>query len=110
MLAVFAGLATIAAATALNAGKEAHLALELLELGRGVIATLLLEMRTDISDLHNKHPELAKILKSLRDELDSPADGVSLVSPGYDASFRDKQARQHEANQQFEDIKLKISA
>ena len=46
MLADFAGLASMAAATALNAGREAHLALELLELGRGVIAGLLLETRT----------------------------------------------------------------
>ncbi|XP_044716527.1 uncharacterized protein HRG_10059 [Hirsutella rhossiliensis] len=56
MLSDFAGLSSMAAATALNAGKEAHHALELLELGRGVIASLLLEMRTDVSDLEEQHP------------------------------------------------------
>ncbi|RYP32700.1 hypothetical protein DL768_011129 [Monosporascus sp. mg162] len=49
MLADFAGLASIAGATALNSGKEAYYALQLLELGRGVIAGLLMEMRKDIS-------------------------------------------------------------
>jgi hypothetical protein len=44
MLANFAGLASLAAATALNAGRTADHALQLLELGRGVIAGLLLKM------------------------------------------------------------------
>ena len=77
MLADFAGIASMAAATALNAGKEAHHALKLLELGRGIIAGLLLEMRTDASDLERQHPELAKEFVSLRDELDSLAGGTA---------------------------------
>ncbi|KAK0734270.1 hypothetical protein B0T26DRAFT_808792 [Lasiosphaeria miniovina] len=51
MLAGFGGLALVAAATALNAGKAASHALQLLELGRGVIAGLLTDMCRDISDL-----------------------------------------------------------
>lgn len=51
MLANFMGLASTAAAVALNSGKSAYDALKLLELGRGVIASLLLDMRGDISDL-----------------------------------------------------------
>jgi hypothetical protein len=58
MLGEFAGLASMAAAIALNAGKEPHHALKLLELGRGVITGLLMEMRTDISDLKLKHREI----------------------------------------------------
>ncbi|KAI9736711.1 MAG: hypothetical protein M1834_000915 [Cirrosporium novae-zelandiae] len=76
VLAEFAGLASTAAATAINARKEAHHALELLELGRGVIAGLLLETRTDISDLTQQYPELGKEFTSLRDELDLPASKV----------------------------------
>lgn len=73
-LSNFSGLASMAAATAINAGKGASEALRLLELGRSVITSLLLEMRTDLSDLEQKHPRLAKEFISLRDELDSPFD------------------------------------
>ncbi|KAJ0378844.1 hypothetical protein COL26b_002909 [Colletotrichum chrysophilum] len=72
MLAKFTGLASTAASVALNAGKSAYDALRLLELGRGIIASLLLDMRGDISDLKAKHPSLATEFLSLRDELDSP--------------------------------------
>ncbi|KAH8723269.1 hypothetical protein GQ44DRAFT_620595, partial [Phaeosphaeriaceae sp. PMI808] len=72
MLGQFSGLASMAAAISLKAGKNEHQALELLELGRCVIAGLLLEMRTDISDLKQQHPMLAAEFESLRNELDSP--------------------------------------
>lgn len=65
MLTDFAGLASIAAATALNAGRGANDALRLLERGRGVIAGLLVEMREDISVLEDKHPGLADEFISL---------------------------------------------
>jgi hypothetical protein len=72
MLGQFSGLASMAAAICLEAGKDEHQALELLELGRCVIAGLLLEMRTDISNLKQKHPMLAAEFESLQKELDSP--------------------------------------
>ncbi|KAJ2896151.1 hypothetical protein MKZ38_005844 [Zalerion maritima] len=50
MLTEFAGLASMAAATALEAHKEPYHALRPLELGRGIIAGLLMEMRGDVSD------------------------------------------------------------
>src|SRR4051812_48409990 len=78
MLADFGGLASMAAATALNVGKDAYSALRLLELGRGVIASLLMDMRGDISDLRRDHPGLADEFIFLRDELDTPADGPTL--------------------------------
>ncbi|KAF9639218.1 hypothetical protein BFW01_g11024 [Lasiodiplodia theobromae] len=100
-----AGLASTAAATALNAGKEAHKALELLELGRGVIAGLLLDMRTDISDLKLQHPTLADEFASLRNELDSPAERTALSTPDRDTQSQESQARRRrEANQRFEEL------
>ena len=36
--------------------KDAYSVLRLLELGRGVIAGLLMDMRGDISDLRREHP------------------------------------------------------
>jgi hypothetical protein len=46
--------------------------LQPLELSRGVIAGVLMELRGDISDLKQQHPDLADEFVSLRDELDSP--------------------------------------
>ena len=62
-----------AAGAALNVGKEPYEALRLHELGRGVIGSLLLEIRTDIADLEEKCPELASELASIRGALDLPA-------------------------------------
>ncbi|RSL72452.1 hypothetical protein CEP53_001101 [Fusarium sp. AF-6] len=71
-LADATGLATFAAAAALNAGKGAEHALGLLELGRGVIASGTLETRTSIMDLEDKYPVLASEFESFRDKLESP--------------------------------------
>jgi len=102
MLADFAGIASMAAGTALNAGKEAHHALKLLELGRGVIASLLLEMRTDVSELKQQHPELAKEFVSLRDELDSPTNTTALLTTLENTSSAESGAkRRREAEKRF---------
>ena len=79
LLGQFSGLASIAAAICLEVGKDEHQALELLELGRCVIAGLLLEMRTDISDLKQQHPMLAAEFESLRKKLESPYSGKALL-------------------------------
>ncbi|EER25119.1 hypothetical protein CPC735_017210 [Coccidioides posadasii C735 delta SOWgp] len=72
MLAQFTGLASAAAAAALKAGESASQALRLLELGRDIIAGLLMEMRGDITDLKEQYPHLADEFIHLREELDSP--------------------------------------
>ncbi|KAI2621937.1 CHAT domain-containing protein [Hypomontagnella submonticulosa] len=106
-LTEFAGLASMAAATSLNeAGddeaEKAYRALKLLELGRGIIASVLMDMRTDISDLEYKHPMLAEEFVSLRDELDSPADRLLPLSISDDATSLESQAqRRREADQRF---------
>ncbi|KAF2740441.1 hypothetical protein EJ04DRAFT_600690 [Polyplosphaeria fusca] len=76
-LGQFSGLASEAAAFCLNAGRDNRLALELLELGRCVIAGLLLEIRTDISDLEQQHPTLAAEFETVRRELDSPLSKIA---------------------------------
>jgi len=70
MIKKYAGLASYAAAAALQAGKSAVDAVQLLELGRGVIANLQFETRTDLTDLREHHPQLAKEFEQLRDLLD----------------------------------------
>jgi tetratricopeptide (TPR) repeat protein len=109
MLADFAGLASMAAATTLNAGKDAYHALRLLELGRGVIAGLLMEMRGDISDLKQGHPNLADEFTSLRDELDAPVDRTtSRISTDNIPSWESQARRRREADQKFSELITRI--
>ena len=111
ILSDFSGLASMAAAIALNAGRDAYDALKLLELGRGVIAGLLLEMRTDISAVREKHPELAKDFESLRDELDLPQRKTDLPeSSDITPSWEDKAKRRREADLRFTGVCKEIRA
>lgn len=71
MLSEFTGMASGSAAVALNAKKTPYAALKLLELGRGVISSLALDMREDLSHLEAKYPSLAEKFVCIRDELDS---------------------------------------
>ncbi|KAF2675634.1 hypothetical protein K458DRAFT_381173 [Lentithecium fluviatile CBS 122367] len=107
ILGEFAGLASMAAAVSLKAEKDKHCALELLELGRCIIAGLLLEMRTDISLLKEQHPGLAAEFESLRDELDSPP---SKAAPLGDAapSWELQANRRFKADQKFNEVITKI--
>ncbi len=74
-----AGLASDAAALALNdpvdsAGIEqrAIRALRLLEAGRAVLLSQALDTRSDLTDLRQQHPDLARRFTELRDVLDQP--------------------------------------
>jgi hypothetical protein len=73
MLSSTSGLATHAAAMAFNAGKDVLEALSIIELGRGVMAGLLIDTRGDLSGLRGAHPSLADRFEELRTELDSPS-------------------------------------
>ncbi|KAK8255727.1 CHAT domain-containing protein [Phyllosticta capitalensis] len=108
MLLDWAGLASFSAAAALNAGKSAEHALELLELGRGVIASLLLETRSDFTDLRRDHPELASEFEALRDELDS---GMQEITRRYELESRLKLAKNKiRSCRGFEDFFLPLDA
>ncbi|KAJ3573299.1 hypothetical protein NPX13_g4752 [Xylaria arbuscula] len=107
----FAGLASAAAATALNAGKDTHDALRFLELGRGIIASLLIETRGDISNLKQKHPSLADEFISLRDEIDLPGNDSSLSSSiGKVSSWESLLRRRREAVQELDKLRSRIRA
>ncbi|OXV06258.1 hypothetical protein Egran_05974, partial [Elaphomyces granulatus] len=104
-LPIFFGLASMAAAVALNAGKEPSDALKLLELGRGIVAGQLLEMRTDISELDSKYPELAKEFLSLREELDAPIGQGFVAAPSDTIASRESRAkRRREAEKRFDRV------
>jgi tetratricopeptide (TPR) repeat protein len=64
MLSQVVGLAYDATAAAFHAGKTPQFALSLLEQGHGVLAASLEEVRTDVLDLQERQPELARPSKS----------------------------------------------
>lgn len=68
-----AGLASDAAACCIQANL-ADRAVELLEQGRGVLLGQALDIRTDLTDLTDQHPGLAKRFTTLRDALDDAGD------------------------------------
>ncbi|KAI1355889.1 CHAT domain-containing protein [Xylaria sp. FL0043] len=72
LLRRYAGLASTAAAAALQAGKSKEQALRLLEYGRGTITSTLLQNRRSVSSLQREHPAWAKKFEELRDALDPP--------------------------------------
>ena len=71
-LATFSGLASTGASILLQSGADTLEALQTLELGRGVMSSLLLETRINTTDLEFHYPTLAKEFVALRDQLDSP--------------------------------------
>lgn len=103
MLKQFTGLGAHAAAAALNARKEASYALQQLELGRGVISSLALDLRTDLSLLREKHPEWADQLSKLRNRLDS---GHTTPSPT--GSLESGAQARRRAETDFESLVTKI--
>jgi tetratricopeptide (TPR) repeat protein len=72
LLREFAGLATLAASASLLRGKGPLQALQLLELGRGVIARLQFGLRTDQTSLKKRYPEIVEKLERCQRLLDSP--------------------------------------
>ena len=69
-LSHFGGLASRAVSVSLECGETPYDALRLLELGRGVIASLQLDVRWDISALKQYYPDLAQQLDDVRNRLD----------------------------------------
>jgi hypothetical protein len=75
----FAGIAADAAALALahpqgTRQQRATRALRLLEAGRAVLLSQALDVRSDLTDLQQQHPDLAARYVELRDRLDQSAD------------------------------------
>ncbi|MPY51171.1 CHAT domain-containing protein [Streptomyces acidicola] len=82
----WSGLAGDAAALALASregtpAERAARALQLIEVGRGVLHSQALDMRSDLAELRERHPDLAHRFEVLRDELDRPMELASLTEP-----------------------------
>ncbi|CAM6120360.1 unnamed protein product [Calypogeia fissa] len=70
-LTTMSGLSAMAASTALLAGKPPPEALALLESGRGIMAGLFINLRSDVSDLDGVSPKLCQEYTVLRQRLSS---------------------------------------
>lgn len=79
MLREFAGLATLAASANLLREKRPIQALQLLELGRGVIAQLRFGFRTDQATLKKQYPEIAEKFERFQRLLNSPSPSSSAI-------------------------------
>ncbi|KAF7174243.1 hypothetical protein CNMCM6106_008368 [Aspergillus hiratsukae] len=108
LLALVIGLASDAAAAALLAEKELLLALDFLEQGRGVIASLLEETRTDILELREKYPELAEQFERLRNDLESPVSREQSSVGEHQQSWRVQESRRYQAGKLFDELIVEI--
>lgn len=79
-LGVWGSLATDAAAWAITADHPEH-AIELLEAGRTILWSQLLQVRDETDDLRKAHPELAERLDQARARLDGLVTGELDVAP-----------------------------
>ena len=96
----YVGLASIAASASLESGENPYEALRLLEVGRGMMASLQLDTRSDISDLETAHPDLAKQFRELRDQLD-PITASNLAKSDFATVH---QEYRHSLSRRFEDL------
>ncbi|KAH7022672.1 CHAT domain-containing protein [Ilyonectria destructans] len=70
LISQVAGLACEAASAALGSGQRPEVALSFLEQGRGVLATSIQDVRADVLELRDKHPELAEKFTNVKEELE----------------------------------------
>jgi tetratricopeptide (TPR) repeat protein len=87
-IAKFADLTGLAVSLSLHCGEDPSNALQLLELGRGLLASSQLEVRSDILILQESHPEAARLFCDLRDQIDQHLNLGTEVEPVQSATTR----------------------
>ncbi|VUC27850.1 unnamed protein product [Clonostachys rosea] len=112
LLSGVVGFASDAAAIALAVKREPIEAISRLERGRGVLASSLQDLRTDLSRLQENHPELASSFLDIRDTLDRSywtdlqtkiGDSSPGSSPDNASQFLKAEVdKRHEANEQMQ--------
>lgn len=109
----FSGLPGTAASVLLAAGRKPVEVLEILEIGRGVIANLQLELRSDITELESVNSDEARTLaarfKTLREQLDNNrAVGGFPETRDLKAAIRIKSLERNELDSEFNETLTKI--
>ncbi|KAL4727149.1 hypothetical protein ACLX1H_006050 [Fusarium chlamydosporum] len=107
MLGQVSGLASDAAAVALNAGKGLSEVLRILEEGRGILSQSMEEMRTDRASLRAQCPQYAAELNSLRAALDDPVQWSDALSDP-EQTWQADTKRQKEADDKLDELIRKI--
>lgn len=100
------GVASNAAAIALEAGASSITAIQWLEMGRGVLGNSLQESRIDLADLRRHHPELAHAFSELQSELEGNHEGK--IFPGSMAATRLEAVLRQKMVVQYEELITKI--
>ena len=95
----YGGITSRAVSVSLDCGEDAYDVLRLLELGRGILASLQLEVRSDISVLRQSFPHLGQRFDDLRAKLDQPwrDDPVKLEQTNPDWNYRRDLSKQFES-------------
>ncbi|KAI1192332.1 CHAT domain-containing protein [Nemania serpens] len=106
ILSQVSGLAADAAALEMRTNKRADEAVRLLELGRGVLAGLYINERSEIADVEASHPELARKFKEVQERLDRSEEDVLL--PDVRSFLQSQAARRYDAVQEFDRIAAEI--
>ncbi|PQE26664.1 TPR domain-containing protein [Rutstroemia sp. NJR-2017a BBW] len=105
LLSEVVGIACDGAAVALYTERDPLDALNFLEQGRGVLAASLQELRIDVLDLKEKHPELAEQFEDLRQELDSPITESAFLENNSRISFgQDRTTKRYDANKKLDEV------
>ncbi|KAI1429095.1 CHAT domain-containing protein [Xylaria sp. FL1777] len=108
-LSQYPGLASSAAAAALEAKATPFSVLALLEQGRNIVAASLEDMRGDVLDLKKKYPELAKQFDELRDKLQPHVDNeTTLLKRAVGSSHQPQGNRLYETNEDLDKLIVEI--
>ncbi|KAF5625053.1 TPR domain protein [Fusarium sp. NRRL 52700] len=107
VLAQVSGLASDGVAMALNADRDLHIPLQLLEAGRGVLSQSMEEMRTDSSSLRAQHPHLAQGLTNIRNALDNPL-SYNEKPEDPEVTWKLRSHQSEEADKQLEELLCRI--
>src|SRR5271170_538729 len=106
-ISLFSNITSRAVSLSLADGDDPYDTLQLLELGTGILASLQIESRSDISVLESAHPALAQRFRDLRDEIDPPS-GLVETSSVIDSPLirvsRSKSRRDPALLEQFEGL------
>ena len=109
-LKIHDGLASRAVYYALRAKKEPYEVLRLLELGRGIIANFLMNLRGDLAYVEQQHPGLVAKFVSLRNELDKPAKETTLWVSSNALSFELERKKRREVDKKLTEVTEEIRA
>ncbi|ENH72101.1 hypothetical protein FOC1_g10006466 [Fusarium oxysporum f. sp. cubense race 1] len=104
LLDITSGIATLAASFALEARETLLHVVRLLELGRGIITGLRSGLRSDVSELKERHPRITERFEKLRDILDSPIEGLpDIEGEGGSLGSGSKKVDRHQASFDLDD-------